>query len=89
VWGIQLLAVVGGHVLGAWFGHRAAVIDAAKAPGTPGAPRRSAAERAAEAIRTTRLRQVPLAVLMVFLTALTLWSLGQNIVHSAGGGILG
>jgi hypothetical protein len=30
-----------------------------------------------------------LAVLMVGLTALTLWSLGQNIVHTAGGGLLG
>jgi hypothetical protein len=27
---------------------------------------------------------VPLALLMVFLTALTLWSLGQNLVHTAG-----
>ena len=88
MWGIQLLAVVGGHVLGAWFGHRAAVIEAARAA-KPGRKRRSAADRAAEAIRTTRLRQVPLAVLMVGLTALTLWSLGQNIVHTAGGGILG
>lgn len=87
-WGLQLLAVVGGHVLGAWFGHRAAVIEAAQAA-TPGPKRHSAADRAAEAIRATRLRQVPLAVLMVCLTALTLWSLGQNIVHSAGGGILG
>ena len=88
VWSIQLLAVVGGHVLGAWFGHQAAVIEAADSP-QPGRKRRGAAERAAEAIRATRLRQVPLAVLMVFLTALTLWSLGQNIVHSVGGGILG
>ena len=64
VWTIQLAAVVGGHMLGAWGGHVVAAADAP--PGiTAGALRR---------------RQVPLAVLMVCLTTLTLWSLGQAIV---------
>jgi len=64
LWTIQLVAVVGGHMVGAWAGHLAAV----RAAG----PRTSA--------RELRLRQVPLAALMVFLTATTLWSLGQAIV---------
>ena len=64
VWTIQLAAVVGGHMLGAWGGH---VVAAANAP--PGI--------SAGALR--RL-QIPLAVVMVGLTTLTLWSLGQAIV---------
>lgn len=72
-WGIQLLAVVGGHVVGAWAGHAVAL--------------RSAAERrgmltAGEA-RSVRVRQIPLALLMVGLTTVTLWSLGQAIVQEA------
>jgi hypothetical protein len=58
----MLVAVVGGHVLGAWSGHAVAVREA-----PPGAD--------------VRLRQVPLATLMVILTATTLWSLGQAIVQ--------
>jgi hypothetical protein len=64
VWTLQLAAVVGGHMIGAWAGHAAAV--ASTPPGTP--------------IRTVRLRQLPLAVVMVALTTLTLWSLGQDLV---------
>jgi hypothetical protein len=64
VWTIQLAAVVGGHMLGAWGGHAAAT--AAAAPGTDA--------------RSLRLRQVPLALVMVALTTLTLWSLGQDLV---------
>jgi len=64
VWTLQLAAVVGGHMVGAWAGHAAAV--AATPPGTP--------------IRTVRLRQLPLAIVMVALTTLTLWSLGQDLV---------
>jgi hypothetical protein len=56
--------VVGGHMVGAWAGHAAAV--AMTPPGTP--------------IQTVRLRQLPLAVVMVALTTLTLWSLGQDLV---------
>ena len=66
VWTVQLAAVVGGHMLGAWGGH---VVAAAEAP-----PELDAAG--------LRLRQVPLAVVMVGLTTLTLWSLGQAIVVS-------
>jgi len=61
VWIAQLAAVVGGHMVGAWFGHVAA----------------SAGEA-----RGLRLRQLPLAALMVVLTVTTLWSLGQAIVSS-------
>ena len=64
VWTIQLAAVVGGHMLGAWGGHVVAVADAP--PGLRPAALRN--------------RQVPLAVVMVSLTTLTLWSLGQAIV---------
>lgn len=64
VWTVQLAAVVGGHMLGAWGGH---VVAAAEAP------------RGLDA-RGLRLRQVPLAVVMIALTTLTLWSLGQAIV---------
>jgi hypothetical protein len=66
VWTFQLAAVVGGHMLGAWGGHVVAVADA------PAGLRRTA----------LRNRQVPLAVVMVSLTTLTLWSLGQAIVVS-------
>ena len=64
VWTVQLAAVVGGHMLGAWAGH---VNAAAHAPaGTDSA--------------AIRRREIPLAVVMVALTTLTLWSLGQAIV---------
>ena len=61
LWTVMLVAVVGGHVLGAWSGHVVVVRDA---------PLRV----------SIRLRQLPLAALMVGLTATTLWSLGQAIV---------
>jgi hypothetical protein len=64
VWTIQLAAVVGGHMLGAWGGHVVAVADAP----------------AGMSVGALRRRQVPLAVVMVSLTTLTLWSLGQAIV---------
>ncbi|HET7494539.1 MAG TPA: hypothetical protein VFJ80_03760 [Candidatus Limnocylindrales bacterium] len=64
VWTVQLAAVVGGHMLGAWGGHVVAALEA---------PRSLLG-------RTLTLRQVPLAVVMVALTTLTLWSLGQAIV---------
>jgi hypothetical protein len=72
-WGIQLLAVVGGHVVGAWAGHAVALRSAAE---------RHATSTGGEA-RSVRLRQVPLALLMVGLTTITLWSLGQAIVQEA------
>jgi hypothetical protein len=61
VWTIQLAAVVGGHMLGAWGGH----VVAARTPLAVG--------------RSHRRREVPLAVIMVALTTLTLWSLGQAL----------
>jgi hypothetical protein len=67
LWGIQLAAVVAGHMIGAWAGHVAAVA------GTKGAADRGALVR----------RRLPLAALMVTLTVVTLWSLGQQIVVPA------
>lgn len=64
VWTVQLAAVVGGHMVGAWGGHVVAALEAPR--GLAGRP--------------LTLRQVPLAVVMVALTTLTLWSLGQAIV---------
>jgi hypothetical protein len=76
-WAIQLGAVVGGHMVGAWAGHRAAVVAAA---GDTPSGSDVGADVGATA-RAIRLRQVPLAALMVGLTSLTLWSLGQVIVE--------
>jgi hypothetical protein len=70
VWTVQLAAVVGGHMLGAWGGH---VVAAADAPQGISA-------------QALRRRQLPLAVVMVSLTTLTLWSLGQAIVVSTTAG---
>lgn len=61
LWTLQLVAVIGGHMLGAWSGH-------------------IVASRTAPNHVNVRLRQLPLAVLMVALTATTLWSLGQAVV---------
>ena len=69
VWTIMLVGVVGGHMVGAWAGHVAASTESERT-GTDAGGRRAA-----------RLRQVPLAILMVGLTATTLWSLGQAIVQ--------
>jgi hypothetical protein len=68
VWTIQIAAVVGGHMLGAWGGH---VVAARSSP---------------VADRSHRRREVPLAVIMVALTTLTLWSLGQALVVEAPAG---
>ncbi len=62
VWTIQIAAVVGGHMLGAWAGH---VVAAWSSSGSG---------------RSHRTREVPLAVIMVALTTLTLWSLGQSLI---------
>lgn len=63
VWTVQLAAVVGGHMLGAWGGHVVAAWHL------------GARDDAVE----LRRRQVPLALVMIFLTTLTLWSLGQSL----------
>jgi hypothetical protein len=68
VWTIQIAAVVGGHMLGAWAGHVVYMQDPRHAAGIG------------------RRREVPLAVIMVFLTTLTLWSLGQTLIVEAPAG---
>ncbi len=65
VWTLQLAAVVGGHMTGAWAGHVVAAGQGGRQGTIP--------------VREVRLRQVPLAVVMVALTTLTLWSLGQAL----------
>ncbi|MEX1295602.1 MAG: hypothetical protein AB1Z67_05460 [Candidatus Limnocylindrales bacterium] len=62
VWTMQVIAVVLGHVVGAWLGH-AAVRE-----------RRRTGEATS---------QWPLAALMIGLTVVALWSLGQNLVFVA------
>jgi hypothetical protein len=69
VWTVQIAAVVGGHMLGAWGGHVVAAFEA---------DRRGVADSA-----VVRRRQIPLAVVMVALTTLTLWSLGQSLLVEA------
>jgi hypothetical protein len=68
VWTVQIAAVVGGHMLGAWGGHVVAA---------------SEADRRGVGSTAVRRRQVPLAVVMVALTTLTLWSLGQSLLVEA------
>lgn len=62
VWTIQLGAVIGGHIYGAWAGHAVLARERGRAPA---------------------MQQLPLAVVMVCLTALTLWSLGQDVLVTA------
>jgi hypothetical protein len=69
-WSLQLFAVVGGHVIGAWAGHAVSVRERIRREALAGA----------RPGRDVRLREIPLALLMVGLTTLTLWSLGQSIV---------
>jgi len=64
LWSIQLAAVVGGHVLGAWSGHSAMT-------------RRESGR--------TIAAQLPLAFVMVILTTITLWSLGQAVLTETAG----
>jgi hypothetical protein len=64
LWSIQLTAVIGGHIVGAWAGHAAM----ARAEGG-----------------TTAAAQLPLAALMVVLTSITLWSLGQAVFVNPSG----
>ena len=85
VWTVQLAAVVGGHMLGAWGGHVVAARDSERAAG--GAvianDARDETDGRAEGVRPAsshRRREVPLAVIMVALTTLTLWSLGQSLL---------
>jgi hypothetical protein len=87
VWTAQLVAVVGGHMLGAWAGHVRAQRDAEAAAVRNGKPGRDLRHRTIHdpdplpgPRRNVRKREIPLAVMMVALTTLTLWSLGQAIV---------
>lgn len=76
VWGAMLASVVGGHMVGAIAGHASAAVETRpEAPaGTPWT---------AAALGALRRREVPLACLMVGLTVLTLWSLGQVVLRPA------
>ncbi|MEO8462897.1 MAG: hypothetical protein ABI555_06775, partial [Chloroflexota bacterium] len=67
VWTLQLVAVVGGHMIGAWAGHVVAAGAIVAEGGEAGGG------------MSVRRRQIPLAVVMVALTTLTLWSLGQAL----------
>jgi hypothetical protein len=84
VWTVQLAAVVGGHMLGAWAGHARAqreLEEAAAARDARDLRHRRIRTEAAAPRADLRVREVPLAVMMVCLTTLTLWSLGQSIVQ--------
>jgi hypothetical protein len=83
LWTIQLASVVGGHMLGAWAGHVTAVRDMERlANGKEARDLRHRRIPGAQATpaRNIRRREIPLALVMVALTTLTLWSLGQAIV---------
>jgi hypothetical protein len=87
VWTAQLAAVVGGHMLGAWAGHVTAQRDMdAALTSKPARDRRHRKIHAPQTgpTRDVRTREIPLAVMMVALTTLTLWSLGQAIVQESG-----
>jgi hypothetical protein len=76
VWGAMLASVVGGHLVGAVAGHAAAAVEV-----RPDAP--AGTPWTAAALGALRRREVPLACLMVGLTVLTLWSLGQVVLRPA------
>ncbi len=88
VWTAQLSAVVGGHMLGAWAGHVTAQRDmdaqAWNGNGRAGRDLRHRKIHDPDPLpgprRNVRAREIPLAIVMVALTTLTLWSLGQAIV---------
>ena len=72
VWTIQLAAVVGGHMLGAWGGHvvaaRESEVEAGRDASDPSVSARAEVARVA-------------VIIAVFaLTTLTLWSLGQSLL---------
>ncbi len=79
VWTVQLAAVVGGHMLGAWSGHVTAGRDIEAARHARDIRHRKIHDPVSA--RNLRMREVPLAVIMVILTTVTLWTLGQAIVQ--------
>ncbi len=84
IWTAQLVAVVGGHMLGAWAGHVSAQRDMdaiANAKPARDLRHRKIPGSVPRLTRNIRMREIPLAVVMVGLTTLTLWSLGQSIVQ--------
>jgi hypothetical protein len=84
IWTLQLAAVVGGHMLGAWAGHVSAQRDMdaiANAKPARDLRHRKIPGSTPRLTRNIRRREIPLAVVMVMLTTLTLWSLGQSIVQ--------
>jgi hypothetical protein len=82
VWTVQLAAVVGGHMLGAWAGHVTAQrdMDAMAHPPQQRDLRHRKLPATPAPTRNVRMREIPLAIVMVALTTITLWSLGQAIV---------
>lgn len=81
VWGIQVAAVVTGHIVGAWAGHAVARVRAGgRRPAEGAGARRTSAITGTDSGHALAVNQWPLAVLMVVLTCATLWSLGQNLV---------
>ena len=93
VWTAQLVAVVGGHMLGAWAGHVTAQRDMDAASGNGHVSHAGNGSQEAHDLRHRRIRdttplrtrnlrarEIPLAIVMVALTTITLWSLGQAIV---------
>jgi hypothetical protein len=86
VWTAQLAAVVGGHMIGAWAGHVTAQRDMESLAARPTRDMRHRKIPGAtnETARDARMREIPLAVVMVALTTITLWSLGQAIVVETG-----
>ena len=76
VWGAMLASVVGGHMVGAIAGHASAAVEV-----RPDAP--AGTPWTAAGLGALRRREVPLACLMVGLTVLTLWSLGQVVLRPA------
>jgi hypothetical protein len=85
VWTVQLAAVVGGHMLGAWSGHVTAQRDweLRLQPKETRDRRHRVIRETPPPGRNVRAREIPLALVMVALTTLTLWSLGQKIVQEA------
>ena len=83
VWTAQLAAVAGGHMLGAWAGHVTAQreMDAiARAQPPRDLRHRKIHGAKPPAAHNVRTREIPLAIVMVALSMLTLWSLGQAIM---------
>jgi hypothetical protein len=74
-WSIQVGAVIIGHIVGAWAGHAVAARERGNDHGLGRAAR-------AERRRAEMRAQLPLAILMVTLTSVTLWSLGQGLVFT-------